>query len=717
MNKQLATAIQLACLAAGAALATPSAAQQTTEPGSSAPPKQMSKIKVQEAEIVEAASEGLGYNSNAATIGKDVRSLRELPHSVTVLTRQQLTDQNINTIEGALKNVTGVTIQRFDATGTYTSFIARGYAADSYQLDGLNVQTDSNGIYFDLAAYDRVEVQRGAAGLFSGAGEPGVTVNMARKRALSAFRADTALSAGSWNDRRLELDIGNSLNSAGSLRGRAVGVLQRFDTFMDGIDNNKKNMLYGTLERDLGERTTLSIGGTWQSVDTVLSRGLPTWPDARLIDMPRSTMPVQDWNYQELDSKSAFAELEHHGTDNSLLKLALRHLTRTNEAAYLDPSIPAVDGTMNALYASAFEREDTDNTIDVYYSKPFDGGGRTQNVLVGADYRRSQNDTYYAPYTTPVTGTLNLFDVDRRAIARPDFNLNTNITDGEVTSYGTYGQLRYQVASAWTLIGGARLSWWESDSVTNGVTTSFDATSELTPYAAAIVDVTANISLYSSYNEIFKAQNARTITGEQIEPRVGRQVELGVKGEAVDGQLLYTAAVYRITDENRAIADPGNPSFSLPSGKAGSQGFESELRGEINPSWSVSAGYAYTDTKFLRSTPAEQGRTVSSITPKHSGNLWVHHVADSWVQGLELSAGVRSVSDFFSGTGSQMVRGPGYTLFAAGGSYQLTPRYSLSFNIDNLFDKNYWEKVSGLTRQNFFGEPRRFTISLRASLP
>ena len=252
--------------------------------------------------------------------------------------------------------------------------------------------------------------------------------------------------------------------------------------------------------------------------------------------------------------------------------------------------------------------------------------------------------------------------------------------------------------------------------MTNGVSSSYDATSELTPYAAAIVDVTATLSIYSSYNEIFKAQNSRTITGAQIEPRTGRQVELGIKGEAADGLLLYTAAVYRLTDENRAVADPNNPGFSLPSGKARSQGFEAEVRGEINPSWSVSAGYAYTDTEFLRSTPAEQGRTVSSITPKHSGNLWVHHVADSWIEGLELSAGMRSVSDFFNGTGRTMVRGPGYTVFAAGGSYQITPRYSLSLNIDNLFDKKYWEKVSGPSRQNFFGEPRRFTISLRASM-
>lgn len=722
MNKQLAIAIHLACLAASTATLsmTARAEEAAVEPAASASAKQMSKIRVQDNEISDASTEGHGYASDTTTIGKDIRSLRELPHSITVVTRDQLTDQNITTIEGALKNVTGITIQRFDATGTYTQFMARGYAADTYQLDGLTLQTDTNGIYFDLAAYDRVEVQRGAAGLFSGAGEPGVTVNMARKRALPAFQMDSALSLGSWNDRRFEVDIGNALNDSGSLRGRAVGVLQSFDTFMDGIDDNRKDMLYGTLEQDLGDSTTLSVGGTWQSVDTVLSRGLPTWPDAQLIDMPRSTMLVMDWNYQELDSLSAFAELERRGADDSLLKVALRYLDRTNEAAYIDPSIPAADGTMSTMStmtASAFDRSNTDNSIDLYYSKPFGQGERTHNVLIGADYRRSDSATHYAPYTVAVNGTVNLFDVDPHAIAEPDFDLNTNVSDGEVTSYGVYGQVRYQALSAWTLIGGGRVSWWDSDTVSNGVSSSYAADSEFTPYAATIVDITPAISLYASYSEIFKAQDARTVSGDQIEPRVGQQVELGLKGDAANGQLLYSAAVYRIIDENRALTDPDNPDFSVASGKARAQGFEADVRGAITSQWSASAGYAYTDTEYLRSTPAQQGQTFSSVTSKHNGNLWVHYTgAEAWAQNLELSAGVRALSEFFNGTGSQQVRAPGYALFALGGSYAFTPRYRLSLNIDNLLDKKYWEKVSSPSRQNFFGEPRRITLTLRASL-
>jgi outer membrane receptor for ferric coprogen and ferric-rhodotorulic acid len=83
---------------------------------------------------------------------------------------------------------------------------------------------------------------------------------------------------------------------------------------------------------------------------------------------------------------------------------------------------------------------------------------------------------------------------------------------------------------------------------------------------------------------------------------------------------------------------------------------------------------------------------------------------------VEIGFGLRSVSDFYNGTGAQLIRGPGYTVFQLGASYDITPKYRLSFNVDNLFDKSYWEKVSGPTRQNFFGEPRRISVSLRGSL-
>jgi iron complex outermembrane receptor protein/outer membrane receptor for ferric coprogen and ferric-rhodotorulic acid len=673
-------------------------------------------VKVKATKELDASTEGSGsYAPRAVSIGKGQRTLRELPHSVTVITRDQLTDQNISTIEAALKHVTGVTVQRFDATGSYTQFIARGYAADAYLLDGLAVQTDANGIYLDLYAYDRVEVQRGAASLFSGAGEPGVTVNMARKRALATTQGDAAISVGSWNDRRLQADVTGALNAAGTLRARVAAVVQNHDTFMDGIDGNTKRMFYGTLEADLTERTTLSVGATWQKVKTVLSRGLPTWADGRLIDMPRSTMPVQAWNRQVLDSTSAFAELEHRGADDSLFKFALRHVKRGNAAAYLDPSIPAADGTMSALSASAFDREDTDDTADAYYAMPFAVGGAKHHLLVGADYRRARAGTHYAGYL-PVPGSLNLFHFDPHAIPEPAFDLDTSVSDTRITSYGIYSQVRIKPWQAWTLIGGGRVGAYESSGVSYGTATNFADKGKFTPYAAVIHDLAPALSVYGSYNEIFKPQNARTANGEQIEPRTGRQLELGLKGDARDGRFAWTAALYRLIDSNRAVGDDANPGFSLATGKARAQGVEIDARGELGPGWSVSGGYAYTDTTYLSSTPAQQGTPVSTITPKHNANLWVRHTLTGGpLPGLVIGAGVRGVSRFYNGSGAQKVTGAGYTLFNLHLACPITEHLDLALNVDNLFDKVYWEKVSSPSRQNFFGEPRRLTLALRAN--
>ena len=52
---------------------------------------------------------------------------------------------------------------------------------------------------FDLDMYDRVEVLRGPSGLYQGAGEPGGTINVLRKRALNTFALGGQLATGFYD--------------------------------------------------------------------------------------------------------------------------------------------------------------------------------------------------------------------------------------------------------------------------------------------------------------------------------------------------------------------------------------------------------------------------------------------------------------------------------------------------------------------------------------
>lgn len=129
-----------------------------------------------------ATTEGSGsYASGQASIARDVTSLKELPQSVTVITRQTLEDQNLTTMEQAMAKIPGITTNREVASAP--NFHARGFKINNYQIDGMGTAYESAfRPDFDMAIYDRVEVLRGAEGLFSGVGEPGGSVNLVRKR-------------------------------------------------------------------------------------------------------------------------------------------------------------------------------------------------------------------------------------------------------------------------------------------------------------------------------------------------------------------------------------------------------------------------------------------------------------------------------------------------------------------------------------------------------
>ena len=91
-------------------------------------------------------------------------SQRETPQSVSVVTRAQIEDFQLNDINDLLKTVPGVQVQAQETDRIYYS--ARGFDIQTFQIDGIGlpfafeVQTGS----IDTAIYDHIDVVRGAPG-------------------------------------------------------------------------------------------------------------------------------------------------------------------------------------------------------------------------------------------------------------------------------------------------------------------------------------------------------------------------------------------------------------------------------------------------------------------------------------------------------------------------------------------------------------------------
>ncbi|WP_300758376.1 TonB-dependent receptor, partial [Janthinobacterium sp.] len=198
------------------------------------------------------------YAARAVTVGKGVQTLREIPQSVSVITRQKMDDQNLNTIDAVLANTTGITMYDSPMGGRYV--YSRGFMVDTYQFDGVNramYYPQANSFTSNTAILDRVEVVRGATGLLQGTGAPGAAVNMVRKRPLAEKQLLLSASAGRWNDLRGEIDVTGPLNEAGSIRGRAVAAHEQRDYFYDVADS-RTDVLYGVLEFDLAPGSKLT---------------------------------------------------------------------------------------------------------------------------------------------------------------------------------------------------------------------------------------------------------------------------------------------------------------------------------------------------------------------------------------------------------------------------------------------------------------------------
>ncbi len=665
------------------------------------------------------ATEGTGsYTTRTVTIGKTPVSLRETPQSVSVITRQRMDDQNFTDLGDALRSATGVTVGA--QSGAYASYLASARGNNTgIQIDGLNQQANFGNAQLDLAVYDRVEVLRGPAGLFTGAGSAGVTTNLVRKRALAPFQMQGKATGGSWGGWRAEADATGALTGSGNLRARLVAVGERRGDWLDNADN-EKYLVYGTLEFDVSENGTLSVGGAWQDADAPYSGGLPAYADGRLLDVRRSTSFIADWTRGKYENSDAFVEYEHRLRGDGVLKAVLRHTTASRDWKYFSVAgaVPASGLVALRVLAQDYEAETT--TADVFLSMPFELAGQTHNMLFGFDYLDARDDFVTLRRADPVA-TVNVFSFDPSDIPEPAIgaaNLNaSSLIDTE--SYGAYGQLRIKPFAPLTLIAGGRVSWYESQAlnrITNVTQSDGKVSGHFTPYGAVVFDITRAVSLYASYAETFAPQTEMTVAGAVLPPRIGSQIEAGIKGEWLGGQLNASAAIYRIIDRNRAIADPdpGNEGFYIAAGKVRAQGFEAEISGALAPGWSIAAGYAYTETEFLSGEAGEVGQPYSSTTPKHNFKLWTHYrLPEGALHGLELGAGVRVASDVYSQTGAIRRQADGYMVAAFQVAYGITDTLKLSLNVENAFDRKYFERVGTATSLNQYGAPRSVMLGVQ----
>lgn len=677
------------------------------------PAASLAPVVVRAAAYEDATTEGDGtYTASTVTIGKGEQQLREIAQSVSVVTRQQMDDQHLNSLLQVLEATNGATIIKNDDSLERSEVYYRGFKLDSLKVDGVAVSTNVEVTTFDTAIYDRVEVLRGPAGVLQGAGEPSGSVNLVRKRAPDAFAGNAELTLSQWNRQRAEVDVGGALVESGAIRGRVVAMGEQADSYVDLV-NSRRRLAFGTLDFDLSPRTTLTLGATHQTGESRDSRGLPAYTDGRLLSVPRSTFIGPDWARNETRSQDVFAGLEHSFDNGAVLNVSSNYLDRTRDSklAFADGGVNPANGNTRLLPQHRLDAE-TNFNFDASLSLPFQVAGLEQSVLLGTDYRKATTEGTRARAGRIVQNALE----PQHDLAEPEFVFNL-FDRVRTEQHGIYGQARIKPVEWATLVLGGRLSWWDSqtsDRVSNEITASSQADRKFTPFAGLVADLSPQLSAYASTAAIFVPQAGLTIDRQSLPARTGRQYELGLKGNTPDGRLNARVALFRISDKNRAQGDSTDDNFFVASGKVRSSGFEAEVSGAITPAWQVIAGYTYLSSRYARD-PALEGTTFQTRSPRHSLRLWTKYTLQSeTLRGFDIGGGLRASSNVYAIDGGQRLDAPGHAVLDLRLGYRFNKNLSASLNVSNVLDRNYYQTVSYLTRQNYYGDPRAVTLSLQA---
>jgi len=332
-------------------------------------------------------------------VGKTVTPLKDVPNTVTLIDREQIEAQNLLTLEDALTATPGITITGVGSENP--SYMSRGFAITNYLIDGTPTLSFAfPAVVPDLFFYDRLEVLRGPAGLFSGSGNPAGSINLVRKRPLEERSLRTAIGYGSYDNIRAELDVSQPLGSSAAVRFGAM--TQDQDQFYD-IAHRNRVAAFGVARIDLGERTTFTFGGNYDRFKPAIQTGLPgiigglDGSDGRLLDVRRSTYLGADWNRFRSDIWTAFADVTHELSDRWSLRASglYSKVERIDVYSYIgNQPVTPTNGLTNHI---AYRGDNFMKThaLDLNAIGSFSAFGRDHMLIVGADYQDSSYQSYY----------------------------------------------------------------------------------------------------------------------------------------------------------------------------------------------------------------------------------------------------------------------------------------------------------------------------------
>lgn len=651
--------------------------------------------------------------------------MMDLPQSVQILNERLIIDQAARNITHLYRDLAGV------SEFSYSGVTFRGFRdSGNVFYDGVRGDPYSGFSVPQLFNVQRVEVLKGPVAALYGGGEPGGMINYVTKKPEFDPLNVATLTIGNYDLR------GGFLESRGGLTDsvayRVGGYYEDQNDFRNNADARNVELAGGLLFA-LGASTDLVA--TFDLVDQDLGgnrlRGVPVSDDGTFL-VDRSYNSNEESDFQNLKALVLQGTLEHQFNADLNWTTTVRYLDNEREQEYhesrgwVDVNGDGVanvdDRTIRREFRDQFRaNNEISITTDLAYG--FNAGGVSHRFVVGADYHDVDTEYDYlrARYEADGVANLNIFDLNYGVTDSSTYRLTDLGRDGAKSKrFSVYAQDRIPIGERWIIMGGARWDNFENIDKASGF--AFDD-SNVALRGGGVFKPSTSTSLYLNYSESFNptAISTQSAVSDEggLDPETGRQWELGVKQELFAGRIVTTLAIYDIDKKDIALRNPEDtgPDDDIPAffniGAVGSRGAEFTLVGDLARNWTVTANYAYNDTRVIegvtgqriRNTFGEGSRFVNA--PEHQGGIWTR--VDIPAIDSAVTFGVNYVSEQVSFSNQRVKPFVVYDL----GWTSVWNNVEFQVNVKNLFDKSY--AVSGFIDRtgHFPGAPREIVAQAR----
>ncbi len=340
----------------------------------------------------------------SSTATKTPTPLRDVPQAVTVVSRQLIADQGMQSMADVARYVPGVTMGQGE--GNRDQPTIRGNTSTStFFVNGVR---DDVQYFRDLYNVERVEGLKGSNALIFGRGTGGGVINRVTKDAEWTPTRELTLQGGSYGTRRGAVDVGQGVSETVALR--LNGMYENSDRFRHDV-NVERYGINPAVAFAAGADTRITANYEhfydYRTADRGIPsfRGQPAETDARTFFGD----PSQSWSDARINVGTAL--IEHDVT--AALRLRNRTVYGDYNKMYQNVFPGSVDSTGALVSISAYnnrnDRSNLFNQTEVTYRLAT--GSVTHTLLGGIEVGRQvsrnlRNTGFFDGTETSVTAPL-----------------------------------------------------------------------------------------------------------------------------------------------------------------------------------------------------------------------------------------------------------------------------------------------------------------------